>query len=317
MPLTLEQYATYLDNQNMPWPAPPTVEPSKAKPHVFRMPQLKAITWNIYGTLLAIPGGELYFDHPQKFIMEVALEKTIQEFKMWGSMTRKPGQPYEYMKQMYGNVLHEMSSAPGGMHKLPEIPADRLWENILKKLLQKDYKFDASFFGSLNEYSAKVAYFFHASLQGTVCYPDAVDALRSVTRKSVSQCLLGDAQCFTMLQLQRGLAKLDAKADLGQLCDPKLNALSYQIGYRKPSEPLFRHVLDALKQKGIGPEQVLHVGSRIEKDIVPARRLGMKTALFAGDAASLQATPDQLKTPASRPDLLLTELSQIAEVLPL
>jgi hypothetical protein len=42
----------------------------------------------------------------------------------------------------------------------------------------------------------------------------------------------------------------------------------------------------------------------------------MRTALFAGDANSLEATAEQLKVPASRPDVLLTELGQIAEVLP-
>jgi hypothetical protein len=42
----------------------------------------------------------------------------------------------------------------------------------------------------------------------------------------------------------------------------------------------------------------------------------MRTALFAGDVGSVQATAEQLKTPATRPDLLLTDLRQIAEVLP-
>jgi hypothetical protein len=42
----------------------------------------------------------------------------------------------------------------------------------------------------------------------------------------------------------------------------------------------------------------------------------MRTALFAADRASLQATPDQLKEASSRPDVLLTELEQIAEVVP-
>ena len=41
----------------------------------------------------------------------------------------------------------------------------------------------------------------------------------------------------------------------------------------------------------------------------------MKTALFAGDRASLQATPEQLNEPASRPKVLLTELSQIAQMI--
>ncbi len=90
--------------------------------------------------------------------------------------------------------------------------------------------------------------------------------------------------------------------------------LSCDVRGRKPSERLFRHALTALADRGIEPSEVLHVGSRIIQDIVPARRLGMRTALFAGDKTSLQATPEQLKEATSRPDVMLTELSQISEV---
>ena len=65
---------------------------------------------------------------------------------------------------------------------------------------------------------------------------------------------------------------------------------------------------------GTEPLVCLVIGQRLAQDVVPARRLGMRTALFTGDKASLRATPEQLKEPASRPDVLLTELSQIAEV---
>ena len=77
---------------------------------------------------------------------------------------------------------------------------------------------------------------------------------------------------------------------------------------------MFRQALNALSEKGIDPPEVLHVGSRITQDLAPARRLGMRSALFAGDRASLQATAEQLKDANLRPDVLLTEPAQIAEV---
>jgi hypothetical protein len=40
----------------------------------------------------------------------------------------------------------------------------------------------------------------------------------------------------------------------------------------------------------------------------------MRTALFAGAKESLQATPDQLKDADTRPDLLLTDLGQLTDV---
>jgi hypothetical protein len=314
MPLTLEQYATYLDTRDVPWPAPPEVERPRARPYVVHLPDVRVVLWNIYGTLLAITGGELYFEHPNRFNMDVALEKTSQEFKMWGSMTRKPGPPSEYLGQMYGDILARQRTLTGGVEKHPEVAVDRLWEALIKRLLQKDYKFDAGFYGSLNEFSRKVAYFFHASLQGTACYPGAAAALAHVAGAGLAQGLLGDAQSFTLLQLQRGLAQQDPAITLDDRVDPKLRVLSYEVRARKPSERLFRTALEVLAERDIKPEQVLHIGSRVAHDIIPARRLGMRTGLFAGDMASLQATPQQLRDATSRPDILLTELDQIAEV---
>jgi FMN phosphatase YigB (HAD superfamily) len=194
------------------------------------------------------------------------------------------------------------------------VASDRLWEAIIKRLFQKDYQFDAGFFGSLNEYSRKVAYFFHASLQGTACYPGAAAAMRHAHERGLKQGLLADGQCFTTVQLRRGLARQDPDADLNAWLTEGLVLLSYEVRGRKPSERLFRRALQALEAQGLEPGEVLHVGSRVGQDLAPARRLGMRTALFAGDRDSLQATPEQLKEPASRPDVLLTELGQLTEV---
>lgn len=315
MPLSLDQYATHLDGRNdLNWPAPPDVTAAKARPHLAPIPNVRAVTWSIYGTLLAIGGGDFLFEHPKPFIMDMALDKTIQEFNMWNSMTRKAGQPADYLKQIYADVLRDQSMAGGSKH--PEIHSDKIWHAILKKLLQKDYKFDAGFYGALNEYAQKIAYFFHASLQGTACYAGAADALQTLFQRGIIQGLIADAQCFTTTQLQRGLKQQDGSANLDDLIHPEARALSFKLGVRKPSENLFRHVLTVLRERDIAPEQVLHVGSRIANDIVPARRLGMRTALFAGDTTSLQATAEQLKTPASRPDVLLTDLKQILDVVP-
>ena len=79
----------------------------------------------------------------------------------------------------------------------------------------------------------------------------------------------------------------------------------WQIGVENLA---FARMRGALEEAGCVELRIVH-------DVVPARRLGMKTALFAGDKQSLQATPEQLKEPASRPDVLLTELSQIADVI--
>jgi HAD-hyrolase-like len=315
MPLTLEQYATWLDGRDLPWPAPPKPDPVKARPHLAELAGVRAVLWNVHGTLLAIPFGELVFEHPQAFVMSMALEKTIAEFKMWGSMSRKPGAPSEYMLHLYKTELDAQRLAPSPGEKYPEIQAFKVWEGLIKKLFQKDYQFDASFYGSLNEFARKVAYFFHASLQGTACYAGAADALKTVAGAGLVQGLCGDGQAFTPVQLQRGLTAQDAGMRLDALIPPDLQVLSHEVKGKKPSERLFAHALEQLEKHDIGPAEVLHVGSRIEKDLAPAKKLGLRTALFAGDRTSLAATPDQLKDPATRPDVLLTDLGQITDVI--
>jgi FMN phosphatase YigB (HAD superfamily) len=315
MALNLQQYADYLDTRSdLPWPAPPKATPIKARPHLARLPQVRAVLWNVYGTLLAIPQGELLFEHANAFIMNNGLDKTIQEFKMWASMSRKPGQPSEYLLSQYRLLLTEQLSVPGGGERYPEAQAERVWETILKRLMTKDYRFDASFYGSMNELSRKVAYFFHASLQGTACYDGAARALRHVRDSGLSQGLLADGQCFTPVQLGRGVAAQELGESLEELLSEGLTALSCDVRGKKPSERLFRRAVELLQEKGLSPAEVLHVGSRVSQDLMPAKRLGMLTGLFAGDKASLQATAEQLKEASSRPDVLLTELEQIVEV---
>jgi histidinol phosphatase-like enzyme len=315
MPLTLEQYATYLDGRGLPWPAPPEIRKVKARPHLSKLTGIKAVLWNTYGSLLAISGGDLYLEHPDEMVMNVALEKTVSEFNMWSSMTRKPGQPADYLGQIYRQVLFEKrATSGGGGERYPEMAVERIWETILKKLLQKDYKFDAAFYGSLNEYSRKIAYFFHSSLQGTACYPTAAKALTWCREQGLLQGLLGAGQCFTCVHLQRGLGAQENGINIDDIFATDLRILSHAVRSRKPSERLFRAALEALQGRGIGPEQVLHVGSRLQIDIAPARKLGMKTALFAGDKLAVQATSEELREPATRPDALLTRLDQIASV---
>jgi hypothetical protein len=314
VPLSLEQYATWLDSRGLPWPAPPTVEPAKAKAHLKELHGIRAVLWGTYGTILAISTGDLVFEHPQQMVLDIALDKTIDEFKMWGSMSRKPGRPSEYMRHLYLQELLLHKASTGG-ERYPEVLVERVWENLVKKLFQKDYKFDAGFYGSINEYSKKIAYFFHASMQGTAAQPEAAHAIRLVADFGKVQGLFGDGQCFTSVQLNRGLRAQDSSIAPDVLLPDSLRILSCDVKARKPSDTVFRAAMSSLSAKGIRPEETLHIGARMTRDIIPAKKLGMRTALYAGDRSSLEASAEQMKDAAVRPDVLLTDLSQLANVL--
>lgn len=315
MPLTLEQYVERLESRtDLPWPAAPKISRAKAKPSIQRLP-VKCVFWTVYGTLVAIPESELQFEHPRDFVMDAALDKVVKEFKMWNSMSRKPGAPSAYLKELYRKALTVLRMSGSGGEKYPEVQVERVWDDIVKKLQQKEYSFDAGTYGSLDEFVKKIAYFFHASIQGAGPYPGAADALRLTAERGTIQGLLANGQCFTPGQLQRCLRQQDPGFELDATIPSTLRVVSSDKKARKPSETLFRAAAQLAVAKGVSPSEVLHVGSDLARDIAPAKRAGFRTALFAGDRNSLSATTEQMKDPATRPDILITELPQILEVI--
>jgi HAD superfamily hydrolase (TIGR01549 family) len=71
-------------------------------------------------------------------------------------------------------------------------------------------------------------------------------------------------------------------------------ALADFIGVEKPDEAIFRY---ALETADVSPSRAVHVGNRLDSDIRPARRLGMRTVwLLRGDAPPAP-TLDQLAEP--------------------
>jgi len=88
---------------------------------------------------------------------------------------------------------------------------------------------------------------------------------------------------------------------------------SFRRGCAKPSPSLFLPPLRKLQRRGIPAAAVLVVGNDRRNDILPASRLGCRTALFAGDARSYRPR-DGEHLPES-PDVLLTALPQLLEVM--
>ena len=129
----------------------------------------------------------------------------------------------------------------------------------------------------------------------------------------ISQGILGNGQCFTLAQLNWGL-QLQGPCDLDNYIDQSLGILSAQVGGRKPSERLFNAALEAIKAKGYAPHQVLHVGVRMQDDLIGARKVGFKTCLFVGDKSSVEVAMEDLKNPVTRPDALVTDLAQVSQL---
>jgi len=316
MPKSLQEYADWLTTRDLLWPAAPEVQPVKAKPSVKRMAGIRGVVWDLYGTLLTISEGRLLQRHPQQLAMQIALDKTIKEFQMWNSMTRKPGAPWEYMLHKYDELVERLSmSGTANRNESPEINSTVIWRTIIERLQQKDYQFDAGFYGDLDDFCEKVAFFFHACLQGVGVMPGAVKTLSAVAASGRTQGLLCDGQSFSIVQMLRAFAAEGKMPRPAALFDPRCFTLSYRLERRKPSKVLYQSCLKQYERQGITAKEILYVGSRLREDLAVAKKMGMRTALFAGDRSSLEASAGDLRDSSTKPDRLLAKLEDIRSVL--
>nr|HMP16408.1 HAD family hydrolase [Gemmatales bacterium] len=278
-------------------------------------PMVKAVTWNVYGTLLAVSGGHFTREHPQKFIMDLALEKTIHEFKMWKSMSRKPGNPAEYMQVMINNVVDQLNFQVDKGETHPEIPHERIWEGILKKLMQNEYIIESGKYGTLEECAQKIAYFFHRSLQGVTAQMGAADTIHWLYENRYWQGLLADGQVFTPVHLERCFREQNPQVNLNQCIPPMNRVFSHACKSRKPSERLYREMISKLRGFSIKPEETLHISNDLDNDLAPARKYGFLTCLYTGDSKSLIASPKLVEDKSTRPNVMITELPQVLDML--
>lgn len=315
MPLTLAEYADLLDERDLIWPKVPAPRPLKARPSIAPLPGIRVVLWDVYGTLLrTADGGFTLFPEPE-VRLQVALEKTIHEFNMWNSMYRKPGPPWMSMINQYRDYVERLAMvATKRRGDLTDVNSVFVWQAIVDRLFDKEYVYEADTLGDEEELSLKVAYFFHRNLQATEARAGAWRAISQLNECGLQQGVLADGQPFTMTQLTAGLVEQGLAAPIYKYFPSGRNVLSYQMGIRKPSRSLFDQAVARLADTDVDPSEILHVSCRLKTDLVPAKAAGMKTALLASEKTGLEAPPEFIKDPQTRPDRLMTDITQITSI---
>lgn len=316
MPLTLAEYADTLEERGILWPRAPAAVPVRATPSIRPLRDIRAVVWDVFGTLLRVSDGRYTLFPKQQERLQIALDRTIREFNMWNSMYRKPGAPWEAMIGQFRDYADRLAMrAPERRGDLTEVDLVDVWQQIIERLYDKEYHYDETLYGDLREYAEKVAFFFHSCLQGFEARAGAVRAMTDIAGFGLAQGMLGDGPPFSLIHALRALSRQATLPPLFELLRPDLLIFSGALGVRKPSPSLFLQAIAALKPHGITAEQILHISCRLKTDLLPARELGMKTALLAAEKSGLEVSPELLSNRDTCPDRLLTDLSQTASII--
>lgn len=114
-------------------------------------------------------------------------------------------------------------------------------------------------------------------------YPEVPDTLRTLAGRYQLACITNH---FTWVRDRAHEAGFDGLVQAW--------AISAEVGAEKPDAAIFRAALD---QAGTTPDRVAMVGDRLDRDIAPAKALGMRTVWVLRNEAPDEPTAEQLAVP--------------------
>lgn len=284
--------------------SPLDIQPTGEEPHLPALPGIKAVVFDVYGTLFLSGTGDIG-------ILEAdrgdALAHALNAIGCEGDLDRA-GQACNDLIDTIIRLHHRQRKADGV--EFPEVDIRSVWREAVRELLAQ---------GHLkaipdDDDIPRIAILYETMVNPVWPMPGLTDTLRDIRQADYTLGIVSNAQFYTPLLFDAFLEQ--SLADLG--FHPDLCIYSYALLEAKPSVALYQQLTDtADKLLDLRPEEILYVGNDMRNDIWPASQTGCRTALFAGDQRSLRWRREDPRVTATQPDVILTELAQLHQVLDL
>jgi putative hydrolase of the HAD superfamily len=265
---------------------------------------IRAVLFDVYGTLLVSGSGDIGVG--QGVESTAALREALQAAEV--AVGAGPGavDPTVGVRAYEAAIFASHRHARARGLRWPEVDILEIWGEVLGGLLP-EHRIGIP-------QLARVAAEYECRVNPVWPMPGMAESLRRLRDAGLLLGIVSNAQFYTPLLFSALIGQ-----DLGSLgFRRELCAWSYRLGEAKPSEAIFRPVLERLRSGfGVEPGQALYIGNDMLKDIRPAHDLGFRTALFAGDQRSLRERHDESSCQGLRPDTVVTRLDQLPEMLSL
>ncbi len=261
--------------------------PSGAEPGGRLHRPVRAVLFDIYGTLLVSHAGDIHGVADNRETT-ARLDTLLKSYHFKGSAG-------DLVARFFRTIAaaRESMRRQGVAH--PEVAIDRIWKQVLE----------------LDDMDTVRRFAIEFEMIVNPCYPmpSLTDVFARLREFGVKMGIISNAQFFTPLTLQVLLGALPENMGF---CG-ELIFYSYRHGVAKPSRLLFQLAARELERMGHKTETTLYVGNDMLNDILPARTEGFQTALFAGDKRSLRQRADDSRCIGVKPDLVITDWRQAME----
>lgn len=280
--------------------SPLTPRATGMEPRCAVLDDIQAVLFDIYGTLLISGSGD------------VGVHSDSQPGHALSEAMQAVGLPALPEPDAGVALLHDVIRAHQEQHRLddivyPEVDISMVWQDVLNRCCEEHW-IDVVLTRQQRE---RFAVEYECRVNPVWPMPGMIDTLNAIKASERSLGIISNAQFFTPL-LFPALFEQSVE-ELG--FHPGLQFYSYRYLRAKPGEFLYSQAADTLRTMGVEPHQTLYIGNDMLKDILPAARIGFKTALFAGDDRSLRLRENDDRVRELQPDVVVTELPQLLPVL--
>jgi putative hydrolase of the HAD superfamily len=256
----------------------PVCLPEDASPRLPRLAGVRAVVFDVYGTLFSSGVGDIGLATEEN--RDTALRTTLTE----NGLRLMPRAQAERLDDLLHSIIHSHQDKRRLQGtEYPEVEIRAVWKDFIQILLDRHFLES----GKPIDIEALVIDY-ESRINPTQPMPGLSDTLTQL-RQFGPLSIISNAQFYTPLLFEAFLGQ--SNEELGFCC--ACNVWSYTELEGKPSRRLYELAAQKLAaHHNLLPEACLYVGNDMRNDIWPAKEVGFRTALFAGDQLSLRRRPE-------------------------
>ena len=265
---------------------------------------IKCVAFDFYGTMFISGVGDIGIDEDPEGESEEIFRNSLEA----AGFTVNDVSAGTYGLQVLEKTLarHKDEAKERGI-AYPEPEIREVWKDTLKEMAEQ-----SMISGSVDESSiAKFAVEFEFRINAVWPVPNLAGILTNLKKQGLELAIISNSQFYTPLAFEAIIGQSPENFGFNK----DLLVWSYKCGRKKPDTDFYADFVNRIQEQGMDPTEVLYVGNDINKDIKPAKYLGMHTALFVGDSRSIRHEESELKHLSLSPDLVIDRLSQIHKCL--
>ncbi len=283
--------------------------PTEIETSILKGKSYKAFIFDIYGTLLISSSGDVDEADPSALNINEAFKAcNIKHTDSGNSINRAN----EFISCIYNEIkmYHKKKIEEG--YPFPEVIIEEIFENVLDTFMK-----DKKLIGITNkEMIKKLVFIFELSSNKVWPMPRMKDIIHKINKTGKPLGIVSNAQFYTPLIVNHFLNNTYEDTEQIKPFDDILIQYSYKSKKGKPDTSIFKQILNTLKkQYNIDPEETVYIGNDMLKDIYTANECNMDTVLFAGDKRSLRLRENDERCKDLKPTHIITELSQLEEII--